>query len=206
MMGLPIDEPADVWALGCMLYLLCYGSLPFTGESQLEVMAGKANFPRTRDACFGRTIAAMLHAEPVKRPNIHSVLAMIEDMKQALKGNGQLTRNSVDLEPRSLSATMKSETKSVTLPSQKKLSLHTQGSLPNSSVLKEAVQNSARQSGTVQRQKSSRASIDASAVMPAVRSQGNSKSPSISVQKIKAVTTVEGKSVLFWYALVADAF
>eukprot|EP00210_Caulerpa_lentillifera_P000629 g608.t1 len=78
MMGQKVDEKADIWALGCMLYLLCYGTLPFTGESQLEVMAGKSSFPKTRSPRFSRIIAEMLNVEPSKRPSIEIVIALIE--------------------------------------------------------------------------------------------------------------------------------
>lgn len=84
MMGQKVDEKADIWALGCMLYLLCFGILPFTGESQLEVMAGKTSFPKTRSSNFTRIISEMLNVDPNKRPTIDGVIALLETPQNQL--------------------------------------------------------------------------------------------------------------------------
>jgi len=108
-MGHPIGEAADIWALGCMLYLISYGALPFTGESQLEVMAGKSSFPQTRPPAFGRLAAALLNIEPNRRPDINAVLQMVGEMKQTTTPSlNQLSGvNQPVVENRSNSATVK---------------------------------------------------------------------------------------------------
>ena len=32
-----VGPPADIWALGVLLYVLCFGKFPFDGESKLQV-------------------------------------------------------------------------------------------------------------------------------------------------------------------------
>ena len=42
--GKSITTKADIWALGCLLYKLCFFSLPF-GESTLAIQNGNFTFP-----------------------------------------------------------------------------------------------------------------------------------------------------------------
>ena len=42
--GKSITTKADIWALGCLLYKLCFFTLPF-GESTLAIQSGNFSFP-----------------------------------------------------------------------------------------------------------------------------------------------------------------
>lgn len=42
--GKPLTSKLDIWALGCLLYKLCFFTLPF-GESTLAITSGKFTFP-----------------------------------------------------------------------------------------------------------------------------------------------------------------
>jgi AP2-associated kinase len=44
--GRPITTKADIWALGCLLYKLCFFTLPF-GESSLAIQSGQFTIPDT---------------------------------------------------------------------------------------------------------------------------------------------------------------
>ncbi|XP_070621213.1 AP2-associated protein kinase 1 isoform X9 [Erythrolamprus reginae] len=72
--GKLITTKADIWALGCLLYKLCYFTLPF-GESQVAICDGNFTIPDnsryTQDMhCL---IRYMLEPDPDKRPDIYQV-------------------------------------------------------------------------------------------------------------------------------------
>ncbi|CAL1548454.1 unnamed protein product [Lymnaea stagnalis] len=72
--GTPISTKADIWALGCLLYKLCFFTLPF-GESSLAIQSVNYTIP---DNCrysnsLMSLIAYMLEKDPHKRPDIFQV-------------------------------------------------------------------------------------------------------------------------------------
>ncbi|XP_075030671.1 AP2-associated protein kinase 1 isoform X6 [Calonectris borealis] len=72
--GKLITTKADIWALGCLLYKLCYFTLPF-GESQVAICDGNFTIPdnsrHSQDMhCL---IRYMLEPDPDKRPDIYQV-------------------------------------------------------------------------------------------------------------------------------------
>lgn len=184
----PIDERADIWALGCMMYLLCYGSLPFTGESQLEVMAGKSTYPQTRDPAFANIISAMLYVEPERRPDVHAVLTEIEKIQASMNaGGGTPVAAHNNIEPRSRSFTLKSDHTSST--SHKLSSLSAHPSLPNVTVLNEAMPNSARRP-SANESRPHRPSLDATSQQQhPQRPINNGSSTSLSTQHKKSTMT-----------------
>ncbi|XP_061196230.1 uncharacterized protein LOC133204499 [Saccostrea echinata] len=72
--GKPITIKSDIWALGCLLYKLCFFTLPF-GESTLAVQSG--NFTIPDDSRYSKMmhslIAYILEVDPEKRPDIYQV-------------------------------------------------------------------------------------------------------------------------------------
>lgn len=72
----PIDEKADIWALGVFLYKLCYYTTPFEDVGQMAILNARFKFPaypRFSDQ-LKLMIASMLREKPSERPNIYQVL------------------------------------------------------------------------------------------------------------------------------------
>ncbi|KAI9823082.1 MAG: hypothetical protein M1826_000286 [Phylliscum demangeonii] len=67
----PIDEKSDIWALGVLLYKLCYYTTPFEEEGQLAIL--NASFRFLGYPVFSDRIK-MLIENPRHRPNIYQVL------------------------------------------------------------------------------------------------------------------------------------
>ncbi|XP_027721110.1 AP2-associated protein kinase 1 isoform X7 [Vombatus ursinus] len=72
--GKIITTKADIWALGCLLYKLCYFTLPF-GESQVAICDG--NFTIPDNSRYSQDmhclIRYMLEPDPDKRPDIYQI-------------------------------------------------------------------------------------------------------------------------------------
>ncbi|KYO44143.1 BMP-2-inducible protein kinase isoform A [Alligator mississippiensis] len=72
--GKLITTKADIWALGCLLYKLCYFTLPF-GESQVAICDG--NFTIPDNSRYSQDmhclIRYMLEPDPDKRPDIYQI-------------------------------------------------------------------------------------------------------------------------------------
>ncbi|XP_062557178.1 AP2-associated protein kinase 1-like [Armigeres subalbatus] len=72
--GHSITTKSDIWALGCLLYRLCFGSLPF-GESSKAIVNCQYNIPEkckySSELC--QLIRFMLETDPEKRPSIYQV-------------------------------------------------------------------------------------------------------------------------------------
>ncbi|CDQ57087.1 unnamed protein product [Oncorhynchus mykiss] len=69
-----ITTKADIWAMGCLLYKLCYFTLPF-GESQVAICDGSFTIPDNSRYSYDLhcLIRYMLEPDPDKRPDIYQV-------------------------------------------------------------------------------------------------------------------------------------
>ncbi|XP_057308841.1 AP2-associated protein kinase 1-like [Hydractinia symbiolongicarpus] len=72
-----IDTKSDIWAMGCLLYKLCFFTTPF-GESTLAIQSGQFTFPETSK--YSRDLHALicyiLNPDPSQRPDIYQVASL----------------------------------------------------------------------------------------------------------------------------------
>lgn len=73
---LPIDEKSDIWALGVLLYKLCYYTTPFEDVGQMAILNATYKYPQYPQFSdrIKRFIAWMLKEDPRQRPNIYQVV------------------------------------------------------------------------------------------------------------------------------------
>ncbi|KAI9527723.1 hypothetical protein NQZ68_027813 [Dissostichus eleginoides] len=72
--GMIITTKADIWAMGCLLYKLCYFTVPF-GESQVAICDGSFTIPDNSrySQDMHCLIRYMLEPDPDKRPDIYQI-------------------------------------------------------------------------------------------------------------------------------------
>uniref|UniRef100_A0A7C9EAN2 non-specific serine/threonine protein kinase n=1 Tax=Opuntia streptacantha TaxID=393608 RepID=A0A7C9EAN2_OPUST len=70
-----INEKVDIWALGCLLYRICYLKSAFDGESKLQILNGNYRIPDSPkySAFVADLIRDMLQSSPDLRPDITQV-------------------------------------------------------------------------------------------------------------------------------------
>ena len=85
----PIDQQQDVWALGCTLYLLCFGFHPFEDSAKLRIL--NANYSlANKDPQYDVVhdlIKGCLMVDPRGRPSVNDVVQRIEEIAEALQIN-----------------------------------------------------------------------------------------------------------------------
>ncbi|XP_054813116.1 uncharacterized protein LOC129313770 isoform X3 [Prosopis cineraria] len=76
-----INEKVDIWALGCLLFRICYFKSAFDGESKLQVLNGNYRIPDLPKYSSSITdlIRDMLQARPDDRPDITQVWFRINE-------------------------------------------------------------------------------------------------------------------------------
>ncbi|XP_053682884.1 cyclin-G-associated kinase [Sabethes cyaneus] len=71
----PIGIKTDIWALGCILFCLCYRKHPFEDSAKLRIINANYNIPNdSRYACYSEIIKGCLQVDPLKRFDISMVL------------------------------------------------------------------------------------------------------------------------------------
>lgn len=92
----PIGPKADVWALGCVLYFLCFQKHPFEDSAKLRIINANYTMPNdSRYVCFHPIIKRCLQVDPNKRCDISAVLEQLASIAEtkgwSLKGPLGLT-------------------------------------------------------------------------------------------------------------------
>ncbi|OZJ06302.1 hypothetical protein BZG36_00686 [Bifiguratus adelaidae] len=79
----PINEKADIWALGVLLYKLCYYTTPFENEGPLAIMNASFTIPTfpAFSSDVQKLIKYMLREDGEKRPNIYQVMWKTSQMR-----------------------------------------------------------------------------------------------------------------------------
>lgn len=100
----PIGPKADIWALGCILYFLCYQKHPFEDGGKLRII--NANYimpPDSRYNCFREIIKGCFKVNPAERYDISMVLerlaAIAETNNWSLKGPLDLRGMPIETSP-----------------------------------------------------------------------------------------------------------
>ncbi|KAF2637212.1 hypothetical protein P280DRAFT_472390 [Massarina eburnea CBS 473.64] len=79
----PIDEKSDIWALGVLLYKLCYYTTPFEEVGQMAILNATFKFPSYPQFSdrIKKLISSMLQESPQRRPNIYEVVVEVCSMR-----------------------------------------------------------------------------------------------------------------------------
>ncbi|KAF2845875.1 hypothetical protein T440DRAFT_558636 [Plenodomus tracheiphilus IPT5] len=79
----PIDEKSDIWALGVLLYKLCYYTTPFEEVGQMAILNATFKYPAYPPFSdrIKKLIGSMLRENPQHRPNIYQVVSEVCAMR-----------------------------------------------------------------------------------------------------------------------------
>ncbi|NXJ03356.1 GAK kinase, partial [Odontophorus gujanensis] len=85
----PISEKQDIWALGCILYLLCFRQHPFEDGAKLRIVNGKYSIPQndTRYSVFHDLIRSTLKVNPEERLSITELVNQLQEIAAARNVN-----------------------------------------------------------------------------------------------------------------------
>ncbi|KAG7573414.1 Protein kinase domain [Arabidopsis suecica] len=80
-----ISEKVDIWALGCLLFRICYFKNAFDGESKLQILNGNYRIPESPKYSVFVTdlIKEMLQASPDQRPDITQIWFRVNEQLPA---------------------------------------------------------------------------------------------------------------------------
>ncbi|KAJ3845354.1 hypothetical protein F5878DRAFT_269261 [Lentinula raphanica] len=79
----PIDEKSDVWALGVLLYKLCYYTTPFEEHGPLAILNVQYRIPPypVYSPQMNALIASMLREHGTQRPSVFELLAQVHRLR-----------------------------------------------------------------------------------------------------------------------------
>ncbi|XP_070563738.1 cyclin-G-associated kinase-like [Ptychodera flava] len=89
----PINEKSDIWALGCVLYMLCYKIHPFEDSAKLRIINANYHIPEddTTFAVFHELMRSMFQIDPRERPNVNEVISRLQEIAAARNVNLKAT-------------------------------------------------------------------------------------------------------------------
>uniref|UniRef100_A0A4W6EMA0 Cyclin-G-associated kinase n=1 Tax=Lates calcarifer TaxID=8187 RepID=A0A4W6EMA0_LATCA len=84
----PINEKQDIWALGCILYLLCFKQHPFEEGAKLQIVNGKYSIPQNdvKYTVYHDLIRSMLKVNPEERLSITELVNQLQEIAAAQVG------------------------------------------------------------------------------------------------------------------------
>ncbi|KAM3727404.1 Cyclin-G-associated kinase [Dirofilaria immitis] len=82
----PVGPAQDIWALGCVLYYLCYRKHPFEDSAKLRIINAKYSLPdaETEYTVLNQLIQTTLQVDPRERPNAEDLCERVEALAAAL--------------------------------------------------------------------------------------------------------------------------
>ncbi|VDM98156.1 unnamed protein product [Thelazia callipaeda] len=82
----PVGPALDIWALGCVLYYLCYRKHPFEDSAKLRIINAKYSLPNseTEFTIMHQLIQKTLKVDPRERPLINDLCERIEKLAVTL--------------------------------------------------------------------------------------------------------------------------
>ncbi|KAF8403892.1 hypothetical protein HHK36_011998 [Tetracentron sinense] len=97
-----INEKVDIWALGCLLYRICYFKSAFDGESKLQILNGNYRIPELPkySSIITDLIRDMLQDSPDTRPDITQARALLDWPFISMNLGISITANKVPQKPR----------------------------------------------------------------------------------------------------------
>ncbi|XP_077981164.1 cyclin-G-associated kinase-like [Glandiceps talaboti] len=85
----PINEKSDIWALGCVLYMLCYRQHPYEDSAKLAIINANYHLPEDDGifSVFHDLIRSMFRIDPRERPSVTEVMATLQEIAAARNVN-----------------------------------------------------------------------------------------------------------------------
>ncbi|CAL8252707.1 unnamed protein product, partial [Boreogadus saida] len=87
----PINDKQDIWALGCILYLLCFKQHPFEEGAKLQIVNGKYAIPQNdlKYTVYHELIRSMLKVNPEERLSITELVNQLQEIAAARNVNAR---------------------------------------------------------------------------------------------------------------------